>query len=163
MIILNGEELDMTIEDNRRILGKHYENVLYNLLISKGYDYRLAKNEFCCYDMFNYDKRNGIKNFLELKTRTKPISELNVEYVDVEKVKKYKLIQDITFSSDICNFYYIFNHLSTLNENNNEYYYFKIDFSTIDKYFVNNICNKKTYEIPIRDVRPLKELFDRLD
>jgi hypothetical protein len=161
MVFLNGQSLNMTSQNDRRTLGHFYEQQLYNLLVSNGYDFHLAKNKFCCYDFYHYDEKNSIKIFLELKTRTKPLNEFVVEYADVEKIRKYRQINDITFPSDECIFYYIYNHI--IDEEHTEYYYYKIDFNTIDDFFVSDVCGKKTYEIPIRCVKPLKELFNRLD
>lgn len=157
MVIINGEYFNLSNTNDIIRLNKYYEKDLLTILINKGFNFYLSRNEKCCYNLFNFNKKNNIRNFLELKTRLFPITKLNVEYINVENVKKYKLIQSITYSSDICYFFYIYNYL--INDMLNEYYYFKINLDIIDNYFITNINNKRVYEIPIKELKPIDILF----
>ena len=46
MVLLNGEQLDMTLQIDRRKIGHYYEYILYNLLVSMDMIFILQKMNF---------------------------------------------------------------------------------------------------------------------
>lgn len=156
------ENIDTSIESNRRVLGLYFETIFKNTYLDRTrYKFKKSENQYCVYDFYYRTKTKHI--YLELKTRL--IGDFdNVNYVDYEKLQKYKKIRDNT-PDRICEFYYVYNHITDF-ENilaPNRYYIFKINFDDFDDhtYYKCVKQNKISYEIPIKILRPIDEIFPK--
>lgn len=153
-IIIENIEYNTNIEEDRRVIGKYYEERLYEYLLKNKLKYNHISNEqpYISFDFIKKNKKN--LKIIELKTRLNNITNHSSALIDYNKIQKYKKIQKNHPNSK---FIFVFNYVDV----DNEFYYYEIDFHFLDDNIeVKIIFNKKTYILPIEY---LKKLSDNLE
>ena len=154
IIIINNKEYNTNLYNDRKELGIEQEQLLHMYLKDNNLNYVYISDElpFNAYD-FIKDENNEVK-IIELKSRIGQIETHNIEYIDFAKIQQYKKLSNIHTNLKA---YFIFNHID-VKDGSNEYYIYEVDFKTInDVCFLTTIKGKKTYELPIRHLRQLKD------
>jgi hypothetical protein len=155
-LYLNGILYNTAIEEDRRIIGKHYEQKLLNYLIDNNInvEYTSQDNKYCSHDFII--SFNNINYIVELKSRLNDINMNTYELICSNKIKAFK--KRINKDKNI-KILFVFNHITT--EDDYNFYYYIVDIDGIEKdAFLNYDCYKyPTYELPIKHVRPLDQLF----
>jgi len=130
--------------------GDINETAFFNLLKQNGITNITQTDKYSPYD-FKIKLNNKIV-YIELKTRTIKREQYDTTILAVNKIQYYK---DIPKRNKV--FYAIFGFL---NENKEmEYYYIKYDEVLFNTYQRQVIFNKEHYNIPITDLRDIKELY----
>jgi hypothetical protein len=156
------QNIDTGIESNRRVLGLYYETIFKDTFLNRtGYNFKKSQDRFCCFDFYYRNKTKHI--YLELKTRLLRDDD-NVNYVDYEKLQKYKRIRDNTIDRDVI-FYYVYNHITDFENpfDENKYYVLKINFDDFEnnKYYRCVKQNKISFEIPIKYLTQIEQVFPK--
>jgi len=160
LIKINDIEYDTHKQEDRRKVGKIYEDIFYKYLIK--YDRRFKhmsiKDPYGPYDFIKNINDNLI--IIELKTRIKKLSHHSIELLDYNKIENYKKIQKKHPKSK---FIFVFNHIDTDNDNYNQYYFYEVNFLFLENnIFIDNIFGKKTYELPIKYLNKLDDYLEIL-
>jgi hypothetical protein len=155
-LILNDTTYNTKIEADRRFIGDYFEKKLLIYFINNGISvqYIAENNRFSLYD-FIVDK-DGIKYIVELKSRLKSVSEHIVEYICYNKITAFRNLIKKNMNTKVL---FIFCHIS--DEKNYEFYHYCMnDFNILDDIcFLTTIFDKKTYELPVKYLRPLEEFI----
>ena len=155
-LYLNGILYNTTIEADRRIIGRHYEQKLYNYFIDNNIniEYTSQDNKYCSHDFII--SFNNINYIVELKSRLDSINKHSYELICSNKIKAFKKLINKNKNIKIL---FVFNHITT--EDNYNFYYYIVDINKIDDIAFLNYDSYKcpTYELPIRHLNPLDQLF----
>ncbi len=155
-IIIDGILYNTKCENDRRFIGLYEEKRLLTHFINNNIKIEHISNEnkYSPYDFII--KHNEIIYIIELKSRLGNIANHTYELMSISKINKYKFI--CSKNSNIkCIF--IFNHIDTRNNNENDYYFYKIKFKELDE-----ICFKfdTAFQLPIRHIKPLNDFSEIL-
>jgi hypothetical protein len=150
-IIIDGILYNTKNETDRRFIGLYEERKLLTHFINNNIHIEHISNghKFCQYDFLI--KNDGILYIIELKSRLGNIKNHTYELLSISKIDKYKRICKKNIK---CIF--IFNHIDTDNKNNNDYYYYDVDFNELDEIAFKH---EKTFELSTKYIKPLEELF----
>jgi hypothetical protein len=155
---LNGIIYNTNNENSRRIIGDYYEHKLLSFFINNNINvkYVSENNRFILYDFIL--EKDGIKYITELKSRLSNINNHTIELICYNKIQAYKKI--INKSKTETKILFIFNHIEA--QDNYKFYYYIVDIDKMDDlFFINYDCyDKPTYEIPIKYIKPIEELFN---
>jgi hypothetical protein len=152
---LNGIVYNTANEVDRRFIGKYYELKLLSELLKNNVNVKYISNEnkFSSHDfIINID---GIKYITELKSRLMSLNNHSFELICQNKINTYKTL----IRNKNTKILFIFNHITT--EDNYNFFYYIVDVDMIDDIAFLNLdyYNKPTYELPIKYLKPLENLF----
>ena len=133
--------------------GEKNENDFFNLLKHNGIVNITQTDKYCYYD---YKIKLGDKIiYIELKSRKTSKEQYDTTILAKNKLDYYK---EIPKRNKV--FYGIFGFMTENKEM--EYYYIKYDEGLFNSYQKQVIFNKEHYNIPITDLKEIKNLYDEL-
>lgn len=159
IIQINNITYNTNNYEDRKNIGLSQEIIFHNFLKENEIIYKHISEEmpYNSFDFIKIDEKT--RKIVELKTRLKNISYHNVAYIDYNKIENYKRILKQYPNTK---FYFVFNHLN-LEDATNEFYIYEVDFKELPKIsFIINIFDKKTFELPIKHLIPLKDNLNLL-
>lgn len=155
-IIIDGILYNTKNENDRRFIGLYEENKLLKYFINNNIKIEHISNDniYSPYDFII--KHNETIYIIELKSRLGNIKNHTYELMAFNKINKYR---------SICNknrdyrCIFIFNHIDTDKNNENDYFFYEINFNELD-----NICFRldTTFQLSIKHIRPINEFFEIL-
>ena len=155
-IIIEGIIYNTKCESDRRFIGLYEEKKLLSHFINSNIkiEHISNENQYSPYDIII--RHNEYKYIIELKSRLGNVKNHTYELLSSSKINKYK---NICKKNSNIRCIFIFNHIDTENNNENDYYHYQVAFNELD-----DICFRfsNTYQLPIRHIKSLNNFIKEL-
>lgn len=155
-IIIDNILYNTKCEADRRFIGLYQEKKLLRHFINSHIkiEHISNENQYSPYDFII--RHNELIYIIELKSRLGNIKNHTYELIAINKINKYK---NICKKNSNIRCIFIFNHIDTENNNENDYYFYRVVFDELD-----DICFRfdTAFQLPIRHIKPLNEFIKEL-